>query len=138
MADLIAYIDGGSLGNPGPAGVGVVIEGAARGRISIGRWIGRQDNNVAEYMALLEALQHAVSLKAKKLHVYSDSQVVVRQMMGDYRCRSPRLYSLNWVCRKLAGSLEFSISHIKRELNAEANGLASAAARRMIQVPAEI
>ena len=138
MADLTAYIDGGSLGNPGPAGVGVVIEGAARGRISIGRWIGRQDNNVAEYMALLEALQHAVSLKAKKLHVYSDSQVVVRQMMGDYRCRSPRLYSLNWVCRKLAGSLEFSISHIKRELNAEANGLASAAARRMIQVPAEI
>jgi ribonuclease HI len=138
MADLIAYIDGGSLGNPGPAGVGVVIEGAARGRISIGRWIGRQDNNVAEYMALLEALQHAVSLKAKKLHVYSDSQVVVRQMMGHYRCRSPRLYSLNWVCRKLAGSLDFSISHIKRELNAEANGLASAAARRMIQVPAEI
>jgi len=135
MADLIAYIDGGSLGNPGPAGVGVVIEGAARGRISIGRWIGRQDNNVAEYMALLEALQHAVSLKATKLHVYSDSQVVVRQMLGHYRCRSPRLYSLNWVCRKLAGSLDFSISHIKRELNAEANGLASAAARRMIEIP---
>jgi len=136
MADLIAYIDGGSLGNPGPAGVGVVIEGAARGRISIGRWIGRQDNNVAEYMALLEALQHAVSLKATKLHVYSDSQVVVRQMLGHYRCRSPRLYSLNWVCRKLAGSLDFSISHIKRELNAEANGLASAAARRMVEIPA--
>jgi|SRR5436190_8967497 len=136
MADLIAYIDGGSLGNPGPAGVGVVIEGAARGRISIGRWIGRQDNNVAEYMALLEALQHAVSLKATKLHVYSDSQVVVRQMMGHYRCRSPRLYSLNWVCRKLAGSLDFSISHIKRELNAEANTLANAAARQMIEVPA--
>ena len=138
MADLIAYIDGGSLGNPGPAGVGVVIEGSTRGRISIGRWIGRQDNNVAEYMALLEALQHAVSLKAKKLHVYSDSQVVVRQMIGDYRCRSARLYSLNWVCRKLALSLEFSISHIRRENNVEANGLASAAARRMIESPVEV
>ena len=131
MLDLIAYIDGGSLGNPGPAGVGVVIEGSERGRISIGKWIGRQDNNVAEYLALVEALQCALSLEARKLHVYSDSQVVVRQMMGHYRCRSPRLYSLNWVCRKLARSLEFSISHIRRENNSEANGLASAAARRV-------
>ncbi len=77
MLDLLAYVDGGSLGNPGSAGVGVVIEGAEDGRITISKWIGRQDNNVAEYLALLEALQCAVTLKARKLHVYSDSQVVV-------------------------------------------------------------
>jgi len=82
MPDLVAYVDGGSLGNPGPAGVGVVIEGCDQGRITIGKWIGRQDNNVAEYIALLEALQCAVALKASKLHVYSDSEVVVRQMMN--------------------------------------------------------
>ena len=129
MPDLVAYVDGGSLGSPGPAGVGVVIEGCKQGRITIGKWVGRQDNNVAEYLALLEALQCAVALKAKKLHVYSDSQVVVRQMVGHYSCRSSRLYSLNWLCRKLARTLEFSISHIPREHNCEANRLASLAAR---------
>ncbi len=129
MLDLVAYVDGGSLGNPGPAGVGVVIEGGVDGRITIAKWIGQQDNNVAEYLALLEALQYAVTLKASKLHVYSDSQVIVRQMLGDYSCRSPRLYSLHWICRKLARSLEFSISHIARERNREANRLAGSAAR---------
>ena len=129
MFDLVAYVDGGSLGNPGPAGVGVIIEGSESGRITIGKWIGRQDNNVAEYLALLEALQCAVTMKARKLHVYSDSEVVVRQMTGEYNCRSSRLYSLNWTCRKLARSLEFTISYIGREQNAEANSLAGAAAR---------
>ena len=132
MLDLIAYVDGGSRGNPGPAGVGVVIDGAESGRITITKWIGHQDNNVAEYLALLEALQCAVNLKARKLHVYSDSQVVVRQMLGAYNCRSERLYSLNWICRKLARSLEFTISHIRRESNVEANGLATAAARKAL------
>jgi len=138
MLHLVAYVDGGSLGSPGPAGVGVVIEGSGEGRITIGKWIGRQDNNVAEYLALLEALQCALALKASKLHVYSDSEVVVRQMIGHYRCHSPRLYSLHWVCRKLAHSLEFSISHIRREHNVEANHLASQAARRSSAAPQAI
>ena len=130
MSELVAYVDGGSLGNPGPSGIGVVINGGETGVIRIAKWIGHQDNNVAEYAALLEALQCAVSLNAKKLHVYSDSQVVVRQMRGEYTCRSPRLYSLHWICRKLARSLNFSISHVPRENNAEANRLANAAVRR--------
>ena len=62
MFNLIAYVDGGSLGNPGPAGIGVVIDGAENGTIKITKPIGRQDNNVAEYLALLEALQCAVDL----------------------------------------------------------------------------
>jgi len=129
MPDLIAYVDGGSLGNPGSAGIGVVIDNPHGGKIRIAKWIGRQDNNVAEYLALLEALQCALALKATAIHVYSDSEVVVRQMTGQYRCRSPRLYSLHWTCRKLIRSIRFSISHVRRELNAEANALASAAAR---------
>ncbi|MBZ5574207.1 MAG: ribonuclease HI family protein [Acidobacteriia bacterium] len=133
MSVLVAYVDGGSLGNPGPSGIGVVMEGAVGGSLRIAKWIGWQDNNVAEYLALLEALQCAVVLKARALHVYSDSEVVVKQMMGEYACRSPRLYSLNWTCRKLARSLAFSISHVRREDNAEANRLASAAARRESQ-----
>jgi ribonuclease HI len=132
MSELVAYVDGGSLGNPGPSGIGVVIDGCERGRIKIAKWIGRQDNNVAEYVAVLEALQIAVALKARALHVYSDSEVVVRQMRGEYICRSPRLYSLNWTCRKLARFLDFSISHVDRENNAEANGLANYAARKRL------
>src|ERR1700726_83925 len=108
MPELVAYVDGGCLGNPGPAGIGVVISGLAEGPVRIAKWIGRQDNNVAEYAALMEALQYAVERKAQKLHVYSDSEVVVRQMTGEYACRSPRLYSLHWTCQKLARSLAFS------------------------------
>ena len=134
MSDLVAYVDGGSLGNPGPSGIGVVIEGSDGGTIRIARWIGRQDNNVAEYLALLEALQYALALKATAIHVYSDSEVVVRQMTGEYRCRSPRLYSLHWTCTKLTRSLDFSISYVPRECNAEANHLASSAARNQQSV----
>jgi ribonuclease HI len=138
MLDLIAYVDGGSLGNPGPSGIGVVIEGCTTGTVRIARWIGRQDNNVAEYVALLEALQYALSLNAKALHVYSDSQVVVRQMRGEYACRSSRLYSLHWICRKLTRSLKFSITHVPRERNAEANDLANSAVRRQIHSSPQI
>src|SRR5260370_32386724 len=129
MSDLVAYVDGGSFGNPGPSGIGVVIGGSTNGTIRIAKWIGHQDNNVAEYVALLEALQCALGLKAMPLHVFSDSEVMVKQMSGAYNCRSPRLYSLNWICRKLAGSLAFSISHVRRENNTDANSLASSAAR---------
>jgi len=132
MSNLVPYVDGGSLGNPGPAGIGVVIEGSQEGKIRIAKRIGSQDNNVAEYVALLEALQCALTLRAKTLHVYSDSQVVVRQMKGEYTCRSPRLYSLNWICRKLARSFRFSISHVSREYNTEANSLANSAVRERL------
>ena len=129
MPELVAYVDGGSHGSPGPSGIGVVIEQPDGDKLRISRAIGRQDNNVAEYVALLEALQHAVAARARALLVYSDSEIVVRQMTGRYVCRSPRLYSLNWTCRKLARSLDFSIAHIRREQNREANELANRAAR---------
>jgi ribonuclease HI len=129
MPALTAYVDGGSHGNPGPSGIGVLIQGAPGETVRIAKWIGHQDNNVAEYIALLEALQHAIAAKAQALHVFSDSEIVVKQMTGQYACRSPRLYSLNWTCRKLARSLKFSIAHIRREENGEANDLARNAVR---------
>src|SRR6202045_384327 len=132
IAELVAYVDGGSQGNPGPSGIGVIIDGCASGPIRIAKWIGHQDNNVAEYVALMEALQCALALKAKALHVYSDSEVVVRQMRGQYACRSSRLYSLHWICCKLTRSLKFSITHVPRERNMEANGLANSAVRQQI------
>ncbi len=129
MSQFVAYVDGSSHGNPGPSGIGVIVEDSRGNQIRIAKWIGWQDNNVAEYVALLEALQCAVARKARSLRVYSDSDVVVRQMSGEYACRSPRLYSLHWICRKLARSLEFVILRIPREHNREANHLANTAAR---------
>lgn len=130
MCHLVAYVDGSSHGSPGSSGIGVIVEDSGGGRIRIAKWIGWQDNNVAEYVALLEALQCALARKARSLRVYSDSDVVVRQMCGEYACRSPRLYSLNWICRKLARSLEFAITRIPRERNLEANHLANSVARQ--------
>ena len=132
MSHLVAYVDGGSHGSPGPSGIGVIIRKPDGEVIRIAKWIGHQDNNVAEYLALLEALQQALAMSARALHVFSDSEIVVKQMRGEYACRSPRLYSLNWTCRKLARSLEFSISHVGREHNREANSLASTAASNAI------
>ena len=130
MCHLVAYVDGSSHGSPGPSGIGVIVEDSAGGRVQIAKWIGWQDNNVAEYVALMEALQCATARGALSLRVYSDSEVVVRQMSGEYACRSPRLYSLHWICRKLARTLEFAITRIPREHNVEANHLANRVARR--------
>lgn len=135
MSGFIAYVDGGSHGSPGPSGIGVLMHRPDGETIRIAKWIGHHDNNVAEYAALLAALQCALDLKATSLQVYTDSELVVKQMTGEYSCRSPRLYSLNWMCRKLARSLEFCIAHIPRERNEEANRLANHAVRRRNQVP---
>jgi ribonuclease HI len=121
---LVAYIDGGLHG------IGVVLRGLGK-TVRISKWIGRQDNNVAEYVALLEALQYVQSINTSKLHVFSDAQVIVRQMTGEYTCGSSRLYSLNFICRKLAHLLDFRITHIPREENVEAHALAAAAAKGM-------
>jgi ribonuclease HI len=130
MSVFTAYVDGGSHGSPGPSGIGVVIQTPQGESIRIAKWIGHQDNNVAEYAALLEALQRALEMKATALQVFTDSQLVVKQMTGEYICNSPRLYSLNWICRKLARSLDFAIAHIPRHRNEEANRLANDAVRR--------
>ena len=132
MSELTAYVDGSCLGSPGQSGIGVIITGWKEEPIRLAKWIGHQDNNVAEYVALMEALQYALHLSAAALHVYSDSQVVVKQMQGAYVCRSSRLYSLNWTCRKLSRSLAFSISHIPRHINTEANALARSAVRKRL------
>jgi ribonuclease HI len=80
-------------------------------------------------VALLEALQRSLALNAPALHIYSDFQVVVKQITGEYVCRSPRLYSLHWIRRKLACTIDFSIAQVSRDFNLEANRLANSGAR---------
>jgi|HubBroStandDraft_3_1064219.scaffolds.fasta_scaffold202826_2 ribonuclease HI len=120
LPSCTAHVDGGLHG------IGIVLNGLGE-TIRISKWIGKQDSNVAEYVALLEAEQAALDLNAQKLHVFSDAQVIVRQMTGEYTCSSPRLYSLNFICRKLARLFDFTITHIPREDNCEAHNLAAAA-----------
>src|SRR3954469_13295170 len=87
--------DGGSRGNPGPAGIGAVVR-AADGTplVTLGRFIGRATNNVAEYKALIAALQQAKALGAKRVVIRGDSELIVRQMRGEYRVKNADLRGL--------------------------------------------
>src|SRR5437667_8423035 len=87
--------DGGSRGNPGPAGIGVVLRAKDGTAIAtLGKFIGRATNNAAEYRALIAALQEAKKLGAKKVVVRGDSELVIRQMRGEYRVKHPDLKPL--------------------------------------------
>lgn len=134
MSHLVAYVDGGSRGNPGLAGIGVVLEHGEGRRVEISEWLPAQDNNYAEYAALLLALEYAAACGCARLAVFSDSEVVVRQINGLYTCQSPALRPIYELCRALIGSFEaFTLAHIRREHNREANRLVQAALRRAQQ-----
>ena len=131
-AELVAYIDGGSRGNPGPAGFGVLIQDA-HGRTveTFSEFLGETTNNVAEYRALLAALEYATERQTKRLTVYCDSELVVRQMQGHYRVQSPGLKPLHQRAQDLARQLpEFTMKSIPREQNSFADRLANEAMDR--------
>ena len=127
--DLVAYVDGGSRGNPGEAGFGVVLQKPSGEVVSkIQGYLGRGTNNVAEYRALLVALETVLRMGCKRLEVFSDSQLVVSQIQGFYRVTAPHLVSLFEEVRQLIGSLtNFRIHYIPREQNHEADRLVNAA-----------
>src|SRR5277367_3694439 len=123
----IANIDGASRGNPGPASYAVVLRDP-EGKIALelAKNIGRETNNVAEYFALLAALDYATSHNIAALRVRSDSELLVRQMQGRYKVKSPDLKPLHERAAKLSRQLQyFAIEHIRRELNRDADALAN-------------
>jgi ribonuclease HI len=128
-AELIAHIDGAARGNPGPASYGVVVEsadGAARAAFS--SCLGRTTNNVAEYEALLAALDYALRQATRRLVVLSDSELLVRQLEGRYKVKSPDLKPRFERAREMIARLEsFRIRHVPRSQNAEADRLANQA-----------
>jgi len=124
------YVDGGARGNPGPAGAGVVICDKADGQALLERgiYLGRATNNVAEYRGLLAGLEMALTLGAAEAEVFSDSQLMVRQMKGVYRVRNEGLRPLHEEANILAGRLrKFSITHVRREKNTQADKLVNMA-----------
>ena len=137
MHELITLeFDGGSRGNPGPAGVGVVLR-AADGTclLTFGRFIGRATNNVAEYRALILGLEKARELGATRLMIRGDSELIVRQMTGEYRVKNPDLRELYDRAQHLFCQFdEATIEHNLRHKNALADKLANLAMDRRADV----
>lgn len=129
---VTANTDGGARGNPGPAGYGVVVEDEGGQRLAtLSEFIGVKTNNVAEYSALLAALEWAVSTGQTKLRVISDSELMVKQIQGKYKVNSPDLRPMWEEARRKIGRLErFEIQHALRHKNKVADGLANEAMDR--------
>jgi len=124
-----ANIDGGSRGNPGPAAYGVVIRDG-RGEIvaKLKKYIGRMTNNVAEYYGLIAAMDYAQSHSIRVLHIESDSELLVKQMRGQYKVKSEDLRPLFERAKKMSQAFDsFRIEHVYREQNREADALANEA-----------
>jgi probable phosphoglycerate mutase len=129
---ITAYCDGGSRGNPGPSGYGVFIEGGNGETIGeLSEFLGVKTNNVAEYSGLLAALGFALEHGHTQLRVVSDSELMVKQMKGQYRVNSPDLKPLYEEAKRRAGQLKkFEMQHVLRGKNKEADRLANEAMDR--------
>ncbi|HLA76524.1 MAG TPA: ribonuclease HI family protein [Vicinamibacteria bacterium] len=126
---LEIHIDGGSRGNPGEAGFGVHVASSEGTTLAaLYGYLGRATNNVAEYQALIHALRYASKRGARRLRIYSDSELVVRQINGVYKVKHPDMIPLHREASALLGQFEAArVSHVRREQNREADRLASQA-----------
>jgi probable phosphoglycerate mutase len=127
--EIVAYIDGGARGNPGPAGFGVRIETPDGTLVEeFSESIGVATNNVAEYRGLLAALEWARTHGHRSVHVRSDSLLLVQQMLGNYKVKNPGLQPLHARARMLAHEIgKVTFEHVGRAKNAHADRLANAA-----------
>ena len=126
---LLIHTDGASRGNPGQAAIGATIKDE-QGRLlaTVSRRIGPATNNQAEYRAVIAALEEAIRRGARRVELYSDSELVVKQLKGDYRVKKAALRPLYQSVVRLAGRLDsFRISYIPRSKNKEADDLANGA-----------
>ena len=123
-----AFTDGAARGNPGDGGIGVVFKDERGVTLTeLSGYIGEATNNVAEYQALLVCLQGASALKCSRLVVHSDSELMVRQLRGEYKVKDPGLRKLFLKAQHLLkdASFVFEIKHVTRDLNQEADRLAN-------------
>ncbi|HEV2297825.1 MAG TPA: reverse transcriptase-like protein [Candidatus Acidoferrales bacterium] len=129
----VAHIDGASRGNPGPAAYAVILRGPDGSTLAeIGKRIGRETNNVAEYYGLIAALDYAANHGIRALRIRSDSELLVRQIQGQYKVKNAALKPLFERARKLTRALEyFAIEHVPREANRDADALANLALDRI-------
>jgi ribonuclease HI len=126
---LHIHIDGASRGNPGEAGFGVYVTTAEGEPVAeLYGYLGRASNNVAEYQALIHALQYALAQGAAQVRVFSDSELVVRQIGGQYRVKHPDMLPLHRQASLLLSRFrDAKVSHVRREQNKDADRLANQA-----------
>jgi ribonuclease HI len=124
---VVAYIDGGARGNPGPAGYGVSIQSPDGPVIEeLHGALGIATNNIAEYTGLVAALQWAVDHDVRRVHIRADSELLVKQMRGEYKVKNPGLQPLYVRARLLAAQLDdVEFEHVRREFNKEADRLSN-------------
>lgn len=127
--DAVLYFDGGSRGNPGPAGYGYVLEGPDGETLAAdGHAIGTATNNVAEYRGIIAGMRHAVELGIRHLRVFGDSKLVIEQVKGAWRVRAEGLRALHLEASELARQFDsITFEHVRRAGNAEADRLANVA-----------
>ena len=126
---VVINTDGGARGNPGPAGTGVVIKDQ-KGQMlyAVGEYIGQTTNNVAEYKALIRSLEQAHNLGATELQINMDSELIVKQMLGQYKIKEPTLKELAGQVFRLQNHFQkISFTHVRREFNKEADFLVNQA-----------
>jgi ribonuclease HI len=127
-SEVTIYTDGGSRGNPGPAAYAYVIQRPGEPDIEEKAFLGRTTNNIAEYTGLVKGLEHALHLGAKRITVLSDSELMVKQMNGDYRVKNEGLLPLYEQAVRLRKQFAFAaIRHIRREFNGQADRLCNEA-----------
>jgi ribonuclease HI len=128
-ASFLIHIDGASRGNPGEAGFGIhVADETGAERASLYGYLGRASNNVAEYQALIHALRFALDQGVRRIRVFSDSELVVRQVEGRYKVKHPDMLPLHREAMRLLGRFESaSVGHVRREQNQDADRLANRA-----------
>lgn len=128
MSRLTVNVDGGARGNPGPAAIGVVVRDGEEVLAEVGETIGETTNNVAEYRALLRGIELAAEHGAGELELIGDSELVVRQVEGRYKVKNAGMKELHAeVKRALGGFDSWSIRHVRRENNADADRLVNEA-----------
>jgi ribonuclease HI len=124
----VIYTDGASRGNPGDAGIGVVFQSGKTVVEKIKLYIGKKTNNQAEYEALITALEKAKELGKSHLHIFTDSQLLANQITGKWQVKDQHLGKLHRKAKDLIRNFEdFTITHIRREQNREADRLANQA-----------
>ncbi len=130
---LTIYTDGACFGNPGPMGIGAIVLKDGKEICKISEYIGEGTNNIAEYTALIKALEFAVGTLEKMVHIRSDSELLIKQMKGDYRVRDKKLKVLYGRVLLLCEGLHVTFEHIPREKNELADELSKKAIEKHLK-----
>ena len=120
---IVAFTDGSSLGNPGHMGIGIALYRDGFRIEELSEYLGKGTNNIAEYTAVIRALETVHRLGEKEVHIKSDSQLIIRQLNGEYKVKDPKLRPLKMQVDGLCHGIKASFEHIPREHNAEADKL---------------